>query len=77
MAAIAAASRKTSFDSADWKACAAPWKLTAKLGGQIDLGERRADRVDRLAERSAGREVERDRRHRKLLQMRDLQRRRS
>ena len=34
MAAIAAASRSTSFDRADWKACAAPWKLTAKLGGR-------------------------------------------
>src|ERR1700677_2540929 len=34
MAAIAAASRKISFDSADWNACAAPWKLTAKLGGR-------------------------------------------
>src|SRR5271155_653592 len=35
MAAIAAASRNTSFDSADWNACAAPWKLTAKLGGRL------------------------------------------
>ena len=42
---------------------------------QVDLLERLADRIDRLAERRARREVERDRGHRKLFQMRDLQRR--
>src|SRR5271165_7671220 len=42
---------------------------------QIDLGEPGPDRVNRLAERCARREVERDRGHWELLEMRDLQRR--
>ena len=50
-------------------------EVDAETRRQIDVGERGVDRVDAGAERGAGREVERDRRHRKLLEMRNLQRR--
>src|ERR1700722_18489387 len=33
MVRTAASSRNTSFESEDWKACAAPWKLIPKLAG--------------------------------------------
>src|SRR5271156_7099254 len=33
MVRTAASSRNPSFDSEDWKACAAPWKLIPKLAG--------------------------------------------
>ena len=46
-----------------------------KARRQAEIGEPGVDRVDGAAERGARREVERDRRHRKLFQMRDLQRR--
>ena len=57
--------------SAAWKASAAPWKAVIMLAGMADVGFGLPDRVDRLAERGARRQVERHRRRRKLAEMVD------
>ena len=60
--------------SESWNTCAVPWKPVAIVAGRLESRSISLDRVDRLAERDAGREVERDRHRRLLALMVDLQR---
>ena len=52
--------------SDDWKACAVPWNEPSSVIGVLQLALRPAGLLDRLAERHAGRQVERDRHRREL-----------
>ena len=60
--------------SDSWNTCAVPWKPVVIVAGRLDSRSMLLDRVDRLAERKAGREVERDRHRRLLALVVDLQR---
>ena len=60
--------------SESWNTCAVPWKPVVIVAGRFDFALELLDRVDRLAERDAGREIERDRHRRLLALVVDLQR---
>ena len=60
--------------SESWNTCAEPWKPVVIVAGRFVVALDLLDRVDRLAEREAGREVERDRHRRLLALVVDLQR---
>ena len=63
-----------SLDSEAWKAWAFPWKVGMIEGGMPSSARRRGDGIDRLAERDAGLQVERQRDGGELPLMRHLKR---
>ena len=60
--------------SESWNTCAVPWKPVAIVAGRFESRSSSVICVDRVAERDAGREVERDRHRRLLALVVDLQR---
>ena len=60
--------------SESWNTCAEPWKLETTVAGRRASRSICLDRVDRLPERSAGRQIERDRDRRLVALVVDQQR---